>query len=285
MAIPPPPPPPAAPPPPPTPGKGSNRTVIIVLCIIGALILIIGGCVTTCAYFAHKKVKEYTQQAEKNPTMAAISLAAAVHPDIQVVSKNERTGKITLRNKKTGEVVTLDTNDFTPDGVGKALAQVTKGQKPTVETSAPSEAAETPAARTAETTASEESPPAPAAPRISAAKAASLAAAVRRFPVFVSAYPGSQTTDAMQNTYGKGTLGNYEFLTSDAAEDVADYYEKQLTKAGFTIAARNAGSNDNGSTLTLIATSTDSQSSFTLNAEAQPGGKVKGTIGFTVTKP
>ncbi len=113
MATPPPPPPqPPPPPPPPPPAKGNNRALIIVLSIIGVIVLIIGGCTVTCAYFAHKaskKIGEYSREASKNPAMAAISMAVAFNPNVEVVSKDESTGKITLRNKKTGEVVTLDT--------------------------------------------------------------------------------------------------------------------------------------------------------------------------------
>jgi len=121
------PPPPIAPAPSPAPAKGGNRTLIIVLCILGGLLLLIGGCVTTCFYFGAKKAKEYAQTAEKNPAYATVSLLASLSPDVDVVSKDADSGKITLRNKKSGETITLDTHDYTPDNIGRALEEFSRG--------------------------------------------------------------------------------------------------------------------------------------------------------------
>jgi hypothetical protein len=297
MSTPPPPPPPAAPPPPPPPAAAqkSNKTLIIVLCVVGAIILIIGGCVTTCAFVVRKKAMEYSREAQKNPTYAALSLAASMHPNIEVVSKDPNTGKITLRNKKTGEKVTVNTNDFTPENIGKALEQVSRGMKPVVESSSskeePAEPAIKPAVASAPTPSApaEEAPAAepeqPVAPKISAGKAAAMAATAKRFPAYVSSYPGGQTTEATLQSFGPATIGVYEFLTSDGPEAVASYYEKKFTGAGLTIGANNIGSNDNGATATLLATTSDHQGTVTLSAETQAGGKVKVTIGFTSAKP
>ena len=246
---------------------------------------------TTCAFIVKKKVSDYSRVAQKNPTYAALSLAAAVNPDVQVVSENERTGKITLRNKKTGEVVTINTNDFTPENIGKALEQVSKGVKPVAESNPsneqPAEPAAAPAARTVAP--AEEEPAAepvhPAAPKISAGKAAAMAATTRRFPSYLGTYPGGQTTDATMQSFGPNTVGTYEFLTSDGPEAVSSYYEKKFTAAGLTIAASNTGSNDNGSTAMLVATTADNRGTVSLNAETQADGKAKVTIGFTSAKP
>jgi hypothetical protein len=293
---PPPPPPPAPPPPPPAAAQKNNKTLIIVLCVIGAILLIIGGCVTTCAFVVRKKAMEYSQDAQKNPTYAALSLAASVSPNIQIVSKDPNTGKMTLRNKKTGEVVTINTNDFTPENIGRAFEQLSKGVKPVVESSEstdePAEPAVaratksrmTPAAEPAEEAPAAE-PEQPAAPKISAGKAAAMAATAKRFPAYVSPYPSGQTTEAIMQSFGPATIGSYEFLTSDGTDAVSSYYEKRFTAAGLTIGANNSGSNDNGATATLVATTADNLGTVTLNAETQSGGKVKVTIGFTSAKP
>jgi hypothetical protein len=274
----------------------SNKTLIIVLCIVGAIILIIGGCVTTCAFVVRKKAMEYSREAQKNPTYAALSLAASMSPNVQVVSKDPNTGKMTLRNKKTGEVVTINTNDFTPENIGKALEQVSKGMKPVVEANESKEvSAEPPVAPTikpAMTAAAkpavpveEAEPEQAAAPKISAGKAAAMVATTKRFPAYVSTYPGGQTTDATMQNFGPATIGSYEFWTSDAPDAVASYYEKKLTAAGLTIGANNTGSNDNGATANLIAMAADNKGTVSVNAETQAGGKVKVTIGFTSAKP
>lgn len=294
MTTPPPPPPPPAPPPPPppppaAPAKGSNRTLIVVLCILGGLFLIIGGCVATCTYVVHKKAKEYSMDVKKDPQLATISLIASINPNLQVVSKDAAARKITIKNKKTGETVTLDLNELSSDNMEKAVAQFAKGQKvsppeqPAAEESEPAAApatrAETP---TEEATATE---PAPApAPKISSGKAAAMAATAKRFPAYVSLYPGGQTTEATLQSFGPATVGAYEFLTSDGPEDVAGYYEKKLTAAGLKIGVNNSGANDNGATAMLFASTADGQGNVTVNAETQAGGKVKVTVAFTSAK-
>ena len=109
------------------PAKSGNRTLIVVLCILGGLLLLVGGCVTTCVYYGAKKAKEYAQTAEKNPAYATISLLASLSPDVDVVSKDAASGKITLRNKKSGETLTLDTHEYTPENIGRALEDFARG--------------------------------------------------------------------------------------------------------------------------------------------------------------
>jgi len=120
-------PPPLAPVTAPAPAKSGNRTLLVVLCVLGGLVLLIGGCVTTCVYFGAKKAKEYAQTAEKNPAYATLSILAALSPNVDVVAKDAATGKITLRNKKSGETVVLDTHEYTPDNIGRALEEFSRG--------------------------------------------------------------------------------------------------------------------------------------------------------------
>jgi hypothetical protein len=261
--------------------------LIIVLCIVGAFLLLIGGCVVTCAYLVRGKVKE----AQKNPTYAALSFAAAMNPDVKVVSKDENTGKITLLNKKTGEKVTINTNDFTPDNIGRALEQVAKGVKPVVESSESKETAAEPAAApaggtdTTVETRTEESET-PAAPvktpekKISPAQAAAQAATMKKFPDFVAAYPGAKTLESTLNSFGENSIGNYTCSTGDDPEKVADFYEKKFTDTGFTILSRQNGSDDNGASVTMVANRTDPQAMITLTANVESGA-THVVIGFT----
>jgi biopolymer transport protein ExbD len=131
--------------PPAVPAKSSNRGLIIVLCILGGLLLLVGGCVTTCVYYGAKKASEYAQTAEKNPAFATVSLIASLSPDISVVSKDAASGKITLRNTKSGETVTLDTNEYTPEKIGRVVEEFARGLPVSAEgDSAPSETGEAP---------------------------------------------------------------------------------------------------------------------------------------------
>jgi hypothetical protein len=226
-------------------------------------VLVIGGCVFTCAHFVRKgarRMQEYSDVARKNPQMAMFELAAAVHPDIQIVSKDEDAGKITLRNKKTGEVVTLDLNELSSDKMGQAMERLARGMKP--------------AARAVQTEEESEPEPVRPAPRSqvvetgpSAAQSSALAATVKKFPDFIATYRGAKTLDATINTVSGNVFGNYSFATSDAPETVTGFYEQKLTDAGFTILTKQSGSNANGSTAMLVAQLTDPQTSVTCEAE------------------
>jgi len=118
---------PPPPVPPAVPAKSGSRTLIIVLCILGGLLLLIGGCVTTCVYYGAKKAREYAETAEKNPAFATVSLIASLSPDVSVVSKDAASGKITLRNAKSGETITLDTTEYTPENIGRVVEEFARG--------------------------------------------------------------------------------------------------------------------------------------------------------------
>ncbi|HUL53231.1 MAG TPA: hypothetical protein VLT83_07475 [Opitutaceae bacterium] len=234
----------------------------------------------TCAHFVRKGVqraKQYSEEAQRNPQLAAISLAASLHPDIEIVSKDEAAGKITLRNKKTGQVVTLDTNDLSSGNMSRALERFSKGLTPMPGASA-TVARETPPAPTeAEAAPAEEKP---AEPSISPARAAAQTAVMKKFPDFIPSYGGAKTLDSTINSFAGNTVGSYRFETSDSPETVADFYEKKFTAAGLTVLTRQNGSNNNGATAALIAQHAGSQTTVSFQAEVE-NGKTQGTIGFT----
>lgn len=97
---------------PPQPPKKSGLPIWAWL-IIGffALMLIVGAAVS---YFAYRMVKT-VETAGKNPVSAIVRMAAAANPDIDVLNYDESSGKITVRDKKTGKTVTIDA-DTVKDG-------------------------------------------------------------------------------------------------------------------------------------------------------------------------
>jgi hypothetical protein len=258
----------------PVPPKSGNRTLIIVLCVILGLFLLVGGCVSTCVYFVGKKAKEYSAEMEKNPEMATVSTIVAFTPGVEVVSKDEAGKKITLRNKKTGETLTLDLSNFSAENMGKAIEQFSKGQKVTAV------AGESGVSSSATDSASSSA----GMLSITPAKAAAMEANVKKFPDFVAAYAGATTLEATTTMVGSGTVGSYVFLTSDAPDKVTDFYAQKLTQAGLTITGKTSDANDNGPTSTLVSTAENPERSVPVNAETQPGGKVRVTVGFTAAK-
>jgi hypothetical protein len=247
-----------------------------MFCILGGVVLVVGGCICTCTYIFAKKAKPYFSEAQKNPQLAAFSLAASLHPDIEVVSKDEAAGQITLRNKKTGEVVKLDLSKYSTENIGRAIEQFSRGQKPT-----PAGASRT-AAIQPEASEDQAGDRKPAEEKISPARAAAQTATLKQFPNYIPIYRVATTLEATINTFGGNTIGSYAFATGDTPETVMDFYEKKFTGAGFQILTKASGSNDNGPTASLVAqrASPTPQTSLTLMAEIQ-SGKTRGVITFT----
>jgi hypothetical protein len=92
---------------------------------VGGLIVIVILCVVVFTFFVVHKVKEAGFDPElmrRNPGMAVSKMIAAANPDAEVVSTDENQGTITIRDKKTGKVVTM-TFDQAKNGQFKISAQ------------------------------------------------------------------------------------------------------------------------------------------------------------------
>src|SRR5579863_7116652 len=98
-------PPPYAPPPQQKKGMGALGWVAIGC---GVIVLIIVAIVAAGGLW----VKHQADKLKDNPEMAAAELVVNVNPDLEMVSKDEKAGTITVHNKKTGETVTANVGDL-----------------------------------------------------------------------------------------------------------------------------------------------------------------------------
>ena len=90
----------AAAPPPQMATKKTNPLVIILLVVLGLVAVGFVGCVATVWWFA------------RNPGVALAKIITASNPDAEVVSTDAGAQKITIRDKKTGEEVTMSFDDI-----------------------------------------------------------------------------------------------------------------------------------------------------------------------------
>ena len=81
--------------------------------IIGVVVITFLAIITVsvAGYFFFKQV----EQVARNPQSAIVRIAAAANPDVDVMDVNETTGKVTIRDKKTGKTVIID-GDAIKDG-------------------------------------------------------------------------------------------------------------------------------------------------------------------------
>jgi len=95
----------------------STGAKVAIGCLI-ALALVVGGCFVVSAFFLKKgvdAVKGFAEDVEKDPNAAAVKaveLMMKVNPEVDVVSSDPSAGTITLREKRTGKVVTFHAEDL-----------------------------------------------------------------------------------------------------------------------------------------------------------------------------
>jgi len=205
------PPAPAAPPPvgPATATKTSPLVWILGGCF-GLLVLGAIGGGLTMYYIAHK-ARQAAHMMEKNPGYAVARMMAAVNPDVEVVSTDEDKGTITVRDKKTGKVLTMNLADaqkgkfvFEQDGQKLALEAHGDGDKGTLELK-------------------------------SSEGSMKFNAGADKLPDWLPAYPGAAAQGAMSLQNAQGSGGSFHFTTKDSIEQVTSYYEDALKKAGLKV--------------------------------------------------
>ena len=181
------------------------------LVLLGALATGVGG------FLLFQRVKNAGIDAElfrTNPALAAAKLATAVNPDVEIVSTDDGTGEIVIRDRKTGKETTMR---FDPDR--KELVVVDDdGKKASVkvrEREGGGLEAEAGGGRV----------------RIGAGA---------RVPAWIPAYPGAAVQGLAATESAAETQYVFSVATGDALDEVSAYYRKELRQAGFDVDSRAA---------------------------------------------
>lgn len=85
---------------------GGGCAVIVLLVVLA---------VAGTGFFIAKKVKDVgvdSSLMERNPALGAARLALAMNPEVEVIKMDESTGELTIREKKTGKVITMNAEDI-----------------------------------------------------------------------------------------------------------------------------------------------------------------------------
>src|SRR5215467_1530395 len=103
--------PPAGSPPPAPPAKGSGAKVLMWVLGGCATIAVLGILVVTgLVWYGVHKAKQAGLDPDlmkKNPVLAIAKLSVATNPDTEMVSSDDSSGTIVVRDKKTGKVSTM----------------------------------------------------------------------------------------------------------------------------------------------------------------------------------
>ncbi len=196
----------------PAPQKKTSPLIWILvgcggLVILGCIVFLVGG------YFVAHKIKGYAETAKKNPAMAAAKIAVAVNPDLEVVSEDDDKGELTIRNKKTGEEITMNAQDIKQ---GRLRFKNEKGEEVTFQGSGQ---------------------PGKEGFQIKSNKGSMTfgAGAAEKAPSWVPVYPGGTAMASASEKSATGVTGHLTFQTTDSADKVMSFYESQLKAQGFAV--------------------------------------------------
>lgn len=210
---------------PPPPQKKSNVVMWVVagcgtFVVLGVIIVFLGG------YFVWNKAKQAgldPDLLEKKPALALAKMMVAANPDVELVSVDEDKDVITIKDKKTGETMTVNLEEaqkgklvFKKDGEGEITMEA-KGDGDTGTGSV--------VVKTKEGSAT-----------FGAGSAAKL-------PAWFPSYPGA-TIQGTFSTEGKdGQGGSFGFSTGDSIEKVTKFYEDNLKQAGLKVTTNTVQQN------------------------------------------
>jgi hypothetical protein len=215
---------PVVPPPPAPPGAApakqglSTAAKVAIGCLV-AVLLVAGGCFVVTAFFVKKGVdaaKGFVEDVENNPNAAAVKameLAMRMSPEVEVVSSDPDAGTLTLREKRTGKVVTFNAEDLKS---GKFSFE-SEGEK-------------------VEFDADQGEGGEPGALRIASNdRTMTFGADAEAVPDWVPRYPGARADSFSTLEAAEETSGTFTIHTADPAAQVLDFYEKALREAGFEV--------------------------------------------------
>ncbi|SPE41556.1 conserved hypothetical protein [Candidatus Sulfopaludibacter sp. SbA3] len=220
--------------PPPAAPRKTSPLVWILVVVLGLFVLGFVGIVGTWFFVAHKlhQAGIDSDLARRNPAAVVARMAAMANKDVDIVSEDDRTGTLTLRDKRTGKTVTMSF-DQAKNGISFS-AQGDDGKTATLE--------------------------------FGSGKLPSW------IPSYPGSTPQVTIAATGDGNDGKGEGGNFTYTTSDSASRVLTFYQDKAKdmgmKVNLTSTAADAGmvmATDDASNRTLTAIVGTSDGKTTVN--------------------
>ena len=230
-------------------GCGVILLIVIIVLVVGSMFL------------AHK-VKEAGFDPdlwEKQPALAASKLISTFNPDLEVVEVDEDEGTITIRNKETGEVVTVDLDDVKDGKI--SFKSESSGKAVTIRT-------ETSGEEEGTVTVTDES--GTEVMTVGGSASADL-------PSWVPLYPGATPEGRFAMTTDEGTNISVALETPDPVAKVLEFYKSKLEGEGFTTSVTTFSGDDGESG---FITAADEEGGRTIQVTA---GRDDGTTTVALT--
>jgi hypothetical protein len=203
---------------PPAPKKGMSTGIKVLLgCLLAALLVGLGTC--AACYWGAKKLgkgfQDYAEKIEKDPDAAvydAFLWTLKANPEVEVVSSDEATKTITIREKKSGKETTLTIEDiregrisFEQDGKVTTMDFEAEGEAGAVTVTSGGD------------------------------KAVFGTGAAASVPDWIPSYPGGRVDNVGSIEAGGEKSGTFAVHSGDDVATVATFFQEQLEGAGFQI--------------------------------------------------
>ncbi len=232
----------------PAPKKGLSGLVIagigcgglIVLAVLIAVLLMMKAC---------NMVKDVAGDFKNNPGKAAAMMALKFNPEVDIVKTDDAKGEITVRNKKSGEEVTLSFNDIAK---GKFSMKNAKGEEVSIDGS----------------DVAGKGGVVMKGPQGEVIIGGTNSAAVAP-PTWVPMYPNLKSQPGGMRSEKNGAVaGAFIAESADAGAKIKDFYEAKLKEAGFETGVTTTttgegefnvinGTKDDGKTTMNVVITTD----------------------------
>jgi len=237
----------AAPPQAGSPAPKKSNVLVWVLVGGGGLIVIIMLVMMAVSFFVARKASEFG----KNPGFAAAKMMASLNPDVEVVNADENTGKITLRDKKTGKTVALDFKDIQK---GRISFEGEGGEKVDIQ--------------------GEDEDKGGTGSMSIKGPGGSMQfgqGSLANVPSWVPRYPGAQVAGAFTSQQDSEDGGTFQLQCSGSVEEVAAFYERELKNAGMKV-QKTSMQGDNQTVISLVGTDEAKQHTVSVTASASDKG-------------
>ncbi len=247
--------PPAQGPVPPAPAPASQKKGLSPLAWVGigcgALILIVVVVLVAGGLFVAHKAKQAGISPElwaKNPALAASKMITVVHPDLKVVKIDEDKGLITVKDAKTGKVVTLNLKDVekghidiraTENGETKTVTITSKGANGSGSLTVTNEKGQA---------------------------VVETGGGTRSLPAWLAAYPGAKPGGHFTSHSDSGTQGTFIWKTRAPADQVISFYRAHFMTEDFKVTGSSKASSGTTQMSTLEVTSADRNRTAQVNA-------------------
>ena len=189
----------------------------------GALLILVLVVVMVGGFFVARKVQDVAADFEDNPAMATARMIVKLNPELEEVSTDEDAGTITVRNTKTGEVVTVNFEDIEE---GKLSFTTDEGEI-TVDASQMKD--------TGSLKVTDEK---------GGVVFATGGAVSEDFPAWVPVYPGGEPTNRHTMRTEDELSGGFEVETEATVAEALEFYRATLSDEGYEVAVNTFTQDD-----------------------------------------